>query len=52
MVGQGLHEDQVRTFLEEKGAYCMDQEIMAHNIKQGHFYERPLGADFQEINLS
>ena len=37
----GLQEDQVRQFLQEKGAYCADSTLVAHCINMGRQYEQP-----------
>ena len=42
LVLDGLSEEQVRLFLAEKGAYVNDHVQMAHCIKLGRLYERPL----------
>ena len=38
MVSKGFRENQVRIFLADKGAYCLDYDLMRHCIKMGHHY--------------
>lgn len=52
-----MRENQIRQFLEDKGAYSLDFALMEHCIKMGHRYENPLscaggsGGDLENSNI-
>ena len=51
LVNQGIRENQVRLFLADKGAYQLNIDLIAHCIRLGASYERPLNF-VQDINAN
>lgn len=43
LVAMGIPQIEVKEFIEQKGVYTLDAELMAHCCKMGYHYDRPLG---------
>ena len=51
LVAMGIPQQEIRDFIEDKGAYTLDAELMAHCLKMGFHYDRPLGMTSDPMNL-